>query len=900
MLRRVLTLLALTLILGGLASVGASAGEPDEVGELHVVKTPRLANLWLCTEDTEACHNKASGVEEVNFDVELRGTVDSTAKGEPQSIGSFEFEVRYDTKLVSVDVSAGDLFNRPEVSCESLRSEGSVNFRCVTKGKPTDAPRGPGSLAKVRVRAQPDVYSKLIASQDNGVLTELLNQDCQLSDLQGHPIPLNDAGGIIDPCGDTSITIRYLEGDIHADCRVDVIDQQQIAFRWGSHEGQLLYNSRYDLEPSSPKLGDGDIDAKDLQTVFGRHGSTCKRPHPAQDPVNPKSCVSSSMLIAGYPGVNLLDPSTLLVALPILNPGPLSAEDVTLTQVALSTGARVVPASLPFSLGDIPSETQGALQAQFAGSFEPLGSYLLTIEGRYLAGDTFFCFRLEVKVRVPPAAPGSDTLSSIEVPSNFITDAPFPPLPTGEEGLNPPRGLVPTAPFEPGGPPPGSTIIDTSGGGGGGTSAEGGAAGAAPIVFNANNSVGMTGLNTIAEPSGDVSGGGVVFATANTTSAAFSTNGVNFTQINATTIFPNDKVGFCCDQVVQYAPSIDRFFWLIQGNRGYRLAMASPASIISSNGTAWTYWNLTAQLFGQPVGTGFDYPEMSLGNNFLYMSWDAGFPCAAGCNAGFQVARISLAGLQAGGTVTVEFTDPANGTPWGSHIMHDTRNEVFWAGHNNNKNVRIFSLREDSNTYFWRDRGISSWANNSPTSLTPDGQDWLGKNFSGATGGGAFPGNAIIGGTRVGNQLWFAWSAGTDTNLPQAHIEIAVFDRNDDFDKIQQVQVWNPDYAFAYPSLSTNACTNEVGMSFEFGGGGNYENHVVGFWGDFIAWITTNSNVGTNRFGDYVTIRKAAPTEADPGNMFAAFGYGLRSGSPNVDVHYVQFGRPASSCIIIG
>src|SRR4051794_26442633 len=43
-------------------------------------------------------------------------------------------------------------------------------------------------------------------------------------------------------------------------------------------------------------------------------------------------------------------------------------------------------------------------------------------------------------------------------------------------------------------------------------------------------------------------------------------------------------------------------------------------------------------------------------------------------------------------------------------------------------------------------------------------------------------------------------------------------------------------------------------MSFEFGGNGNYENHVVGFWGDFVAYVMTGSNTGTDRFGDYVTI----------------------------------------------
>jgi hypothetical protein len=133
---------------------------------------------------------------------------------------------------------------------------------------------------------------------------------------------------------------------------------------------------------------------------------------------------------------------------------------------------------------------------------------------------------------------------------------------------------------------------------------------------------------------------------------------------------------------------------------------------------------------------------------------------------------------------------------------------------------------------------------------------------------------------------------------------MVTLDRASDFSKTQQVQIWNNSYAFGYPALSTNFCTGEVGLSLEWGGGGNYENHVVGFWGDFVVYVTTSSNVGTTRFGDYVTIRQEPPTEANPGNLFNAYGYGLRSAtSPATgtltDIRHVVFGRPASSCVII-
>jgi hypothetical protein len=226
--------------------------------------------------------------------------------------------------------------------------------------------------------------------------------------------------------------------------------------------------------------------------------------------------------------------------------------------------------------------------------------------------------------------------------------------------------------------------------------------------------------------------------------------------------------------------------------------------------------------------------------------------------------------------------------------------------------MRIYSLKEGSNTYFWQDIGVATWANNSPLSSTsPDGQNWLNFLFNPTTQnpGGGFPANAVLGSTRSFNQVWFAWSAGTDRNFQRPHVEMVSVNIDDanppSLSVQQQVQIWNNSYSFAYPALATNACTGEVGLSLEGGGDGNYENHLVGFWGDFLAYITTNSNVGDTRYGDYVTIRQQPPTDANPGNLFNAFGFGLNSVSPpgsgtQSDVHYVLFGRPASSCQRIG
>ena len=600
------------------------------------------------------------------------------------------------------------------------------------------------------------------------------------------------------------------------------------------------------------------------------------------------SAEPSPALTLTAPGTGFKSPHTLLVAARLNNATTHAVSAVILRSAQLDTAA--VLTRLPVSIGAIPARQAALVHLNFdSTNLIHQKQYQLVLRGTYrTSSGTKQKFVVRTALVLPPAAPGRARLLTATVKAHAVRGAPFPPLPPRfDKDVNLAHWTVPTGP-----PAPGTPTKSPS-------SATPAPFGDPPaVVFDANNSIGVTGASTVTEPSGGTNSNGIVFASGNWF-AAYSTNGGgSFTQVNPTTIFPNDAIGFCCDQIVQYVPSINRFIWLLQGNNGDRLASATPAAIASSGASAWTYWNLPSTLFRQPTGTGLDYPDVSVGTNALYLSWDVGFPaCPTGCRSGLQVSRISLAGIQAGGTITIDYTNPANSTmAWGSHLTQDTGNEIFWAGHNSNSQLRVFSLAEGSNTYFWRDIGISTWPNNQLSSLTPDNQNWL-------AGSGGFPGNAIIGSTRVGNQIWFAWDAGTDKNFAQPHIEMVALDRANNFAKTRQVQIWNPRYAFAYPALATNACTGEVGLSFEYGGGGNYENHVVGFWGDFLAYITTGSDVGTTRFGDYVSIRQAPPTKGDPGNLFAAFGYGLNRVSPpgtgiRSDPHYVLFGRPASSCAI--
>ena len=107
------------------------------------------------------------------------------------------------------------------------------------------------------------------------------------------------------------------------------------------------------------------------------------------------------------------------------------------------------------------------------------------------------------------------------------------------------------------------------------------------------------------------------------------------------------------------------------------------------------------------------------------------------------------------------------------------------------------------------------------------------------------------------------------------------------------MQIWNANYAFAHPHLTTNA-NGEVGISCAWGGGGNYGSHVVGIIGDFVLWYGRASNMTSQnvRFGDYLHVRLAYPDT----RFFSGFGYAVNkdsAGNEDDEYLYVEFGREA-------
>lgn len=607
---------------------------------------------------------------------------------------------------------------------------------------------------------------------------------------------------------------------------------------------------------------------------------------------------NASLISGSGSAGSITAPNRMSVAVAVKNDGTAIAEDVVATAVSID-GATLTDTVLPESIGAINPEGTTTIDATFAGaSLKSNGSYLVKVTGTFREHGRRFPFAFAQKVTTPPESPGSTNSKASSSPPNIVNGAHFAAQkPNFGDSVNESdRGpRIPNGPHRPA-PNPKPPQSNAQ------------AAGDLPnITFNTNTPIGIS-SSTVNEPSGASATGGIVFETANWY-AAFSTNaGATFTQLDPTTIFDNSADGgYCCDQIVQYVPSIDRFVWILQYNQAhlptdkpgsstgpnrYRIAAASPATVKSTGGTSWTYWDITSgQIAGTAAGTWVDYPDAVVGDNYLYLSTDQ-------VGGGRIVVRLPLSQIQSGSTINFNYTQASDGgLAYGGHLSQNTGDEVFWAGHYNSSTIRVFNWPESSTSYSWRDVSIGSWpqtnSSNLMTSSTPDGQDWLNK-LSG------FPGNAVLGLARVNvqgdrrnlNQVILAWTGAKGGGFSQPQVQWIALDRNNNFSLVSQQQVWNPDYAFAYPAFAVNS-NGALGMSLEFGGGGNYENHVAGFWGDYVVYITTHSDTGTSRFGDYVTIRR---NTADPAH-FDAFGYGLNKATPPasgvvVDTHYVVFSRP--------
>jgi hypothetical protein len=413
-----------------------------------------------------------------------------------------------------------------------------------------------------------------------------------------------------------------------------------------------------------------------------------------------------------------------------------------------------------------------------------------------------------------------------------------------------------------------------------------------PVVFHEYGPAGTLSKNltNAADMSGADTERDVVMLSGNWYCDVSNDGGASWTRLDPTTIFPDTFAGgFCCDQVITYVPGIDHFVWFLQydadssGQGAFRIATASSQSV-ESDPTVWTYWDFVAGDFGYPTAN-MDYPDLAYSSSFLFASRDVF------TSNGRIVLRIPLNDLAAEGTMGFQYTDPAESTSaWGAHLVQQTRSQAVWVGQPDNSTLEVFTMPDAGNTYSSFNVKIATWPNGTHSSTGPDGNDWLTKLRS-------FPNFAMTGGAeRDGGNVVLAWSAssgqggGSGFDFPNTHGRVVELDIGAQL-VVSEMQIWNPDYAFAYPALAVNG-RDEVGVILGWGGASNHANCAMGIIGDFVVWFRDDSTRTVQRFGDYLTTRRAERAS----RLFGGYGYFVTevTGDASTCTYnpiYVRYGR---------
>ncbi|MBF6601100.1 MAG: DUF11 domain-containing protein [Dehalococcoidia bacterium] len=271
------------------------------------LKTPTSGNLWLCTVGT-ACTANSVGQQTNTFSfAEVMQN-----QGDPNGLGGFSFDVLYDPtqyQAPAIDLSpAVALFaaSGRTLDCSiTIPQNGRVHVACASTGTIGTGPvfTGNQTMANVTLTPQDSLVEAIRPNKENGDVSVVKDDQVTVTntcgqplndgtsqpvpgqpECQGNPLQGVGPGGVLigNPNGgQTTQTIRRLEGDVNKDCGVTVVDMQMLASRFGMSQGNLLYNLFYDV--SSPlQKGDNEIDINDIQFVYGRSASTCSTPIPAQ------------------------------------------------------------------------------------------------------------------------------------------------------------------------------------------------------------------------------------------------------------------------------------------------------------------------------------------------------------------------------------------------------------------------------------------------------------------------------------------------------------------------------------------------------------------------------------------------------------------------------------------
>jgi hypothetical protein len=400
--------------------------------------------------------------------------------------------------------------------------------------------------------------------------------------------------------------------------------------------------------------------------------------------------------------------------------------------------------------------------------------------------------------------------------------------------------------------------------------------------------------------------GNTILITGNWYASLSTDAGKSFKFINPSNTFPSANRGFCCDQIVNYAPVQDMMIWALQyikddTTNTLRIARAVGSNQVGQN--SWTYYDFKPQDFGWSSGNWFDFPTLTVSATYLYVT--SNVFSVAGNGAGAAVWRIKLSDLAAGVALHADFypqtrssSDPS------SFRCTEGAGFTMYCGalSNDYKSVRIVHW-DDSGTPEFEDKSLDPYTPISCDPATrvcdglatsPDGSNWAARADTRMLA--AWDSKGVLG---------FMWSARQDASFPYPYTIVAQFDESTR-NKVSQTPIWSAETAFLYPSVAVNSARNLAGLISYGGGlytpGSNIwisDDVESGFAPLAVYGAAPGSTNGpnSNEWGDYQTVRR----HKDSTNTWVAATFRLQGGSGGSSVvpRYLWFGRirdlPAAS-----
>lgn len=387
----------------------------------------------------------------------------------------------------------------------------------------------------------------------------------------------------------------------------------------------------------------------------------------------------------------------------------------------------------------------------------------------------------------------------------------------------------------------------------------------------------------VSEPTA-AEGGNNVFYTANWFAAVSTDSGRSFRYVDPYNFFPSAADGFCCDQDTVFAPNQNLMVWLLQyvnnasGNVVRIAVTTNPAG-------DWMYYDFEPELIeGISDSDWFDYPHLSISNNFLYFTINI-YTRSDDYRAS-AIFRAPLSELATGGNLSIGYY--ATGEDFFSSPAQGATTTMYWAGHRTNSSLRIFSWPESSPDITIQDVTHTAYPFRDNTCIDGDGANPCLRSD-----------DRVLSAWVAGGKVGFLWNAARGTGgLGQFPFPYVHYVTVDEASKalVEDGAIWNPSFAFFYPSLAPNTAGKLGGVIGWAGGrlfpsfGALVSKSASGTELSNLDILTVgvgNRGPNSDSWGDYLRVRQSS---VDPSGWVAS-GYNLQgSGSGSgVVPRYIRF-----------